>query len=116
MLCIICTFCIFLLYKTVFQSSHIQQLNMCATVVTFLVCIVAISNALSECYDANEFGIDSMDGVLKVNGTRFNLKAAAWYESSKYIYPCTYFIYFVLNIIKGLALRLITIAFMDYGL
>lgn len=51
---------------------------------TLLFCsyIVTISNAFSdssECYDTNEFGIDSMDGVLKVNGTRFNLKAAAWF-------------------------------------
>ena len=51
--------------------------------------IIAISNALSECYDASEFGIDSMDGVLKVNGTRFNLKAAAWYEICICRYPCT---------------------------
>ena len=60
-----------------------------ASTFTFLGLIVAISNALSECYDTNEFGIDSMDGVLKVNGTRFNLKAAAWYMYNLYLYPCT---------------------------
>eukprot|EP00486_Rosalina_sp_Unknown_P005941 CAMPEP_0201564330 /NCGR_PEP_ID=MMETSP0190_2-20130828/2547_1 /ASSEMBLY_ACC=CAM_ASM_000263 /TAXON_ID=37353 /ORGANISM="Rosalina sp." /LENGTH=389 /DNA_ID=CAMNT_0047980365 /DNA_START=40 /DNA_END=1209 /DNA_ORIENTATION=+ len=49
------------------------------TVSFIFVAFVAISNALSECYEASEFGIDSMDGVLKVNGTRFNLKAAAWF-------------------------------------
>eukprot|EP00483_Globobulimina_turgida_P008823 UN08841 len=49
-----------------------------------LACIIALAlNALkpakTECYDGSDFGLTSEDGVLKLNGTRFNLKGVAWF-------------------------------------
>merc|ERR1719242_2789771 len=54
-----------------------------ASSVHFLLGLVLTFTAFvrteSECYEVSDFTMTSEDGVLKLNGKRFNLKGVAWF-------------------------------------